>query len=116
MLRALNNPEYRMHVGKTLFAQVMEFVPWKTFGRIIGRHEGDAGVRTPASPLCRSTIRPKAFHGTNSITCANSVLPTFMRHPGLFKPASIANKQPEIQIVDTHESLETRVSIGFAGF
>jgi hypothetical protein len=24
-----------MHVGKTLFAQVMEFVPWKTFGRII---------------------------------------------------------------------------------
>ena len=24
-----------MNVGKTLFAQVMEFVPWKTFGRII---------------------------------------------------------------------------------
>ena len=22
-----------MNVGKTLFAQVMEFVPWKTFGR-----------------------------------------------------------------------------------
>ena len=35
-----------MHVGKTLFAQVMEFVPWKTFGRIIERHTGDAGVRT----------------------------------------------------------------------
>ncbi len=35
-----------MHVGKTLFAQVMEFVPWKTFGRIIERHHGDAGVRT----------------------------------------------------------------------
>jgi hypothetical protein len=37
-----------------------------------------------------------------------------MRHSGLFKPASIANEQSEIQIVDTHESLETRVSIGFA--
>ena len=24
-----------MNMGKTLFAQVMEFVPWKTFGRII---------------------------------------------------------------------------------
>ncbi len=24
-----------MNLGKTLFAQVMEFVPWKTFGRII---------------------------------------------------------------------------------
>ena len=35
-----------MNVGKTLFAQVMEFVPWKTFGRIIDRHGGDAGVRT----------------------------------------------------------------------
>jgi hypothetical protein len=29
-----------MNVGKTLFAQVMEFVPWKTFGRIIQRHKG----------------------------------------------------------------------------
>jgi hypothetical protein len=32
-----------MNVGKTLFAQVMEFVPWKTFGRIIERHRGDSG-------------------------------------------------------------------------
>lgn len=40
-------------------------------------------VRTPASPLCRSTMRPKVFQGTNSITCANSVLPTFMRHLGV---------------------------------
>ena len=35
-----------MNVGKTLFAQVMEFVPWRTFGRIVERHKGDAGVRT----------------------------------------------------------------------
>src|SRR5436309_12716474 len=35
-----------MNVGKTLFAQVMEFVPWKTFGHIVERHKGDAGVRT----------------------------------------------------------------------
>jgi len=26
-----------MNLGTTLFAQVMEFVPWKTFGRIIDR-------------------------------------------------------------------------------
>jgi hypothetical protein len=36
------------------------------------------------------------------------------QHPGSIKPASIAKRQSEIQIVDTHESLETRVSIGFA--
>ena len=35
-----------MNVGKALFAQVMAFVPWKTFGRIVERHRGDASVRT----------------------------------------------------------------------
>jgi Domain of unknown function (DUF4372) len=35
-----------MNVGKTLFAQIMEFVPWKTFSRIIARHNGDTGTRT----------------------------------------------------------------------
>ncbi len=35
-----------MNVGKTLFAQVMEYVPWKNFSCIIERHNGDSGVRT----------------------------------------------------------------------
>jgi hypothetical protein len=47
-----------MNVGKTLFAQVMEFVPWKTFGRIIERHKGDAGVRTLS---CADLFRTMAF-------------------------------------------------------
>jgi hypothetical protein len=47
-----------MNVGKTLFAQVMEFVPWKTFGRIIERHKGDAGVRTLG---CAELFRVMAF-------------------------------------------------------
>jgi len=34
-----------MNVGKTLFAQGMEFRPWKTFGRIMERHKGDEEVR-----------------------------------------------------------------------
>jgi len=42
-----------MNVGKTLFAQVMEFVPWKSFGRIIERHRGDSGARTlSCADLC----------------------------------------------------------------
>ena len=47
-----------MNVGKTLFAQVMEYVPWKTFGRIIERHSGDAGVRTLD---CADLFRVMAF-------------------------------------------------------
>jgi hypothetical protein len=35
-----------MNTGKTLFAQLMEFVPWKTFSRIVVRHNGDTGTRT----------------------------------------------------------------------
>ena len=61
-------------------------------------------VRTPASPLCRSMMRPNVFHGTNSITCANSVLPTFMRHSRSSNPESIANERHAIQIVDTIKS------------
>src|SRR5664279_3224298 len=81
---------------------------------ITRNNSAQPSVRMPTSPLCRWTIRPKVFHGTNSITCANSVLPTFMRHHGSFYPASIANRRFEIQIVDTHETQETSVSIGLA--
>ena len=47
-----------MNAGKTLFAQVMELVPWKTFGRIVERHKGDAGVRTLS---CADLFRVMAF-------------------------------------------------------
>jgi hypothetical protein len=58
MLTGLQDPERRMNVGKTLFAQVMEFVPWKSFGRIIERHRGDAGVRILG---CAELFRVMAF-------------------------------------------------------
>jgi transposase len=47
-----------MNIGKTLFAQVMEYVPWKNFGRIIDRYGGDAGVRTLS---CADLFRVMAF-------------------------------------------------------
>ena len=58
MLSGLNDPECRMNAGKTLFSQVMEFVPWKSFGRIIDRRRGDAGVRTLG---CSDLFRIMAF-------------------------------------------------------
>ena len=47
-----------MNIGKTLFAQVMEYVPWKNFGRIIDRYGGDSGVRTLS---CADLFRVMAF-------------------------------------------------------
>ena len=47
-----------MHVGKTLFAQVMEFVPWTSFTRIVSRYSGNAGARTLS---CAEQFRAMAF-------------------------------------------------------
>jgi hypothetical protein len=47
-----------MYVGKTLFAQVMEFLPWKTFHRIVRRYQGDNRVRTLS---CAEQFRCLAF-------------------------------------------------------
>ncbi len=58
MLAGWMTPEPAMNHGKTLFAQIMEFVPWKTFGRIVGRHRGDAGVRTLG---CADLLRVMVF-------------------------------------------------------
>jgi IS4 transposase len=47
-----------MNVGKTLFAQVMEFVPWTSFARIVDRYSGNAGVRRMN---CAEQFRVMAF-------------------------------------------------------
>jgi len=47
-----------MNVGKTLFAQIMEFVPWTSFGRIVDRYSGNAGVRRMT---CAEQFRVMAF-------------------------------------------------------
>ena len=47
-----------MYVGKTLFAQVMEFVPWTSFARIVHRYDGNSGVRALS---CAEQFRAMAF-------------------------------------------------------
>ena len=47
-----------MNLGKTLFAQLMDFLPWKTFHRIVDRHSGDRYVK---SMTCAEQFRVMAF-------------------------------------------------------
>jgi len=47
-----------MNVGKTLFAQVMDFVPWTSFGRVVERYSGNARVRRMS---CAEQFRVMAF-------------------------------------------------------
>ena len=47
-----------MNLGKRLFAQLMDFLPWKTFHRIVDRHNGDRYVK---SMTCAEQFRVMAF-------------------------------------------------------
>lgn len=47
-----------MNSGKTLFAQLMDFLPWSTFTRIVARYGGDQRVRTLS---CAEHYRAMAF-------------------------------------------------------
>ena len=58
MLRGIAYPGTAMYVGKTLFAQIMDFVPWTSFRRIVARYGGDRRVRTLN---CAEQFRVLAF-------------------------------------------------------
>jgi len=47
-----------MDVGKTLFSQIMDFVPWTSFSRIVDRYAGNSGVRRMT---CAEQFRVLAF-------------------------------------------------------
>jgi hypothetical protein len=48
------------------------------------------------------------------ITCANSVLSTFMLHSGSIKPVSIEISHSEIQIASSRARPKARINIGRA--
>jgi transposase len=58
MLPSIAIPGIAMYVGKTLFAQIMDFVPWTSFRRIVARYGGDRRVRTLN---CAEQFRVLAF-------------------------------------------------------
>jgi IS5 family transposase len=52
------HPEPLMNTGKTLFAQLMDFLPWTTFTRLVDQHGGD---RYAKSFACTEQFRVMAF-------------------------------------------------------
>jgi len=47
-----------MYAGKTLFAQLMDFLPWSTFTRLVERYRCEHRVRTFT---CAEQYRAMAF-------------------------------------------------------
>lgn len=56
-----------MYTGKTLFAQLTDFLPWTTFARIVERYGGD---RYAQSLRCAEHFRVMAFA---RLTCRESL-------------------------------------------
>ena len=92
-----------MNAGKTLFAQVMEFVPWKTFGRIIAKHKGDCGVRTLS---CADLFRILAFsqltwrESLRDIEVCLAANQTKLFHMGLAQPPARSTLADALNIRD----------------
>ena len=75
-----------MNTGKTLFAQLMDFLPWTTFTRIVDRYGGDHRVRTLscaeqyrsmafAQLTYRESLRDSGFQEISRWTCKQRDLP-----------------------------------------
>jgi hypothetical protein len=75
---------------KPLFAQLIDFLPWKTFGRIVARYDGDSRVRTFS---CSEQYRATAFaqrtyrESLRDIETCLSVQASKLYHMGFSEPA-----------------------------
>jgi hypothetical protein len=78
-----------MYTGRTLFAQLMDFVPWTTFAKIVSRYGGDHRVRTLT---CAEQYRAMAFaqltyrESLRDIETCLSVQATKLYHMGFREP------------------------------
>ena len=101
-----------MNTGKTLFAQIMDFLPWKTFHRIVARHGGDKGVR---SLTCAEQFRAMAFaqltyrESLRDIEACLLAQAAKLYHMGFRAPVARST------LADANESRDWRIWESFAG-
>ena len=100
-----------MYVGKTLFAQLMDCLPWTTFARIVTRYDGDCRVRTLP---CTEHFRILAFaqltyrESLRDIEVCLSAQAAKLYHMGLRTPVKRAT------LADANERRDWRIYAAFA--
>src|SRR6202521_4910105 len=98
--------ESLMNTGKTLFAQLIDFLPWKTFGRIVARYDGDSRVRTLS---CSEQYRAMAFaqltyrESLRDIETCLSVQASKLYHMGFSEPVRRST------LADANEARDWRI-------
>ena len=100
-----------MNAGKTLFAQLMDFLPWSTFNRYVARYSGDKGVR---SMTCAEQFRVMAFaqltyrESLRDIEASLSAQAAKLYHMGFREPVRRST------LADANESRDWRIYADFA--
>jgi len=100
-----------MYDGKILFAQAMDFLPWKTFHRIVSRYGGDQRVRTLS---CSEQFRVMAFaqltyrESLRDIETCLLAQAVKLYHMGIRQPV------PRSTLADANESRDWRIYADFA--
>jgi len=95
-----------MNTGKTLFAQLIDFLPLKTFGRIVARYDGDSRVRTLS---CSEQYRAMAFaqltyrESLRDIETCLSVQASKLYHMGFSEPVRRST------LADANEARDWRI-------
>lgn len=100
-----------MYTGKTLFAQIMDFLPWKTFHRLVTRYQGDHRVRTLP---CAEHFRVLAFaqltyrESLRDIEACLSAQSAKLYHMGIRSPIKRST------LADANERRDWRIYAQFA--
>jgi hypothetical protein len=100
-----------MNTGKTLFAQLMDFLPWSTFDRIVARYEGNRGVRKLS---CAAQYQIMAFaqltyrESLRDIEACFSAQTAKLYHMGLREPVRRST------LADANELRDWRIYAEFA--
>lgn len=100
-----------MNIGKTLFAQLMDFLPWSTFARYVKRYGGDRGIRTLP---CAEQFRVMAFaqltyrESLRDIEACLTAQAGKLYHMGLREPVRRST------LADANESRDWRIHADFA--
>src|SRR3989304_4764609 len=95
-----------MNVGKTLFAQVMEFVPWTSFSRIVQRYGGNSGVRTIS---CAEQFRAMAFAQLTWRESLRDVEVTLSANAGKLYAMGFRSAVRRSALADANESRDWRI-------
>lgn len=95
-----------MNVGKTLFAQVMEFVPWTSFTRIVGRYGGDSGVRRMT---CTEQFRVMAFAQLTWRESLRDIEVTLSANATKLYAMGLRHKVHRSTLADANESRDWRI-------